>query len=247
MWWDQQYFTLTEGPNSRRPHTQARLLSSLLFIYFSVSFFTPHKFGSCQIGSKAHRLQMYSFTLSQTSPLEEVCSQKAGGGGENKKKKSQSVWLEISNSTDFPDILLYVSNQHLNANVSPARARVIGPESVCVCLTAKCLKCPLSAPLSSSLPAPLSSLWLCCWCICRRHNIRTLVLLIEPICCRLLPRSWYPLDNTLSCNSSLVPLEHLTKKMSSFDLNAPALNAFHSLCYLFPFGPEPFSPFRTHE
>lgn len=107
------------------------------------------------------------------------------------------------------------SNRHLNVNVS--LARVTGPESVCVCLMPKCLKCRLSAPLSFSFSARLSFLWLCCSCLCRRHNIRTLPLLIEPIW--LLPLSPQPLHNTLSQNSSPLPLLHLTK-MSSFDPNA---------------------------
>lgn len=232
----------TAGVHTHKPDS-----SPPFYLYISLSLsLPPINLGVARLDQKRIHFKCTLLLYHKLLHLKRYAHRRRGVGG-RRKKKSQCVWLEISNSTDFPDILLYVSNQHLNANVSPARARVIGPESVCVCLTAKCLKCPLSAPLSSSLPAPLSSLWLCCWCICRRHNIRTLVLLIEPICCRLLPRSWYPLDNTLSCNSSLVPLEHLTKKMSSFDLNAPALNAFHSLCYLFPFGPESFSPFRTHE
>uniref|UniRef100_A0A3P9D218 Uncharacterized protein n=1 Tax=Maylandia zebra TaxID=106582 RepID=A0A3P9D218_9CICH len=47
-----------------------------LYIYFRASFFAPHHqpyphlFGSCQIGSKAHQIQRYSFTLSQTSSVE---------------------------------------------------------------------------------------------------------------------------------------------------------------------------------
>lgn len=191
----------------------------------------PDIFGSCQIGSKAHQLQMDPFSLSQTSPLEEVCSQ-----------KKASVWLEIANSTDFSDTLLYVSNQHLNLNVSLAPAGVIGPESVCVCLTPKCLKCPLSAPLSVSLSTPLSFPWLCCWCICRRHNIRTLVQLIEPICCTLLPLSPYPLDNTLSHNNLLVPLLYLTKKMSSFYLNTPFLMHFIPCAIYFYLGQSLSSP-----
>lgn len=125
--------------------------------------------------------------------------------------------------------------------MSLAPAGVIGPESVCVCLTPKCLKCPLSAPLSFSLSTPLSSLWLCCWCICRRHNIRALVLLIEPICCRLLPVSPHPLD-TLSHNSSLVPLLHLTKKMSSFDLNTLFLMHFIPCAIYFYLGQSLSSP-----
>lgn len=123
-----------------------------LYIYFRASFFAPHLqphphlFGSCQIGSKAHQIQRYSFTLSQTSSVEKV---RRGG-----KKKKQSVWLEISDSTAFPDIPLYVSNQQLNVNASLAPVGTIGAESVCVCLTPKCLKCPLSALLSSPPPLP---------------------------------------------------------------------------------------------
>lgn len=177
-------------------HTRARLLFSLLFIYFCVPSFTPHILGSCQIGSKVDQIQRYSFTPLQMSPLEEVVSQKA-----------ECVIRNLKLHRFFPDILLlYVSNQQLNVNVSLAPAGLIGPESVCVCLTPKCLKCPLSAPLSFSLSIPLSFLWLCCWCICQRHNIRTLVQLIEPICCKLLLLSSHPLDNTLSRHSSLVPL-----------------------------------------
>lgn len=81
VWWDQQYFTLTEGPDSRRPHTDlSALLCSPFYLYISLSLSLPppnpnpplHKFESRQIGSKA--LQMHSFTPLQTSPLEEVRS-----------------------------------------------------------------------------------------------------------------------------------------------------------------------------
>lgn len=89
---------------------------------------------------------------------------------------------------------------------------------------------------------PLSFLWLCRWCICRRHNIRTPVQLIEPICCRLLPLSVLPLDNTLSHNSSLVPLLHLTKKTSSFDLNTPFLMHFIPCAIYFYLGQGLSSP-----
>lgn len=97
-----------------------------------------------------------------------------------KKNKHVSVWLEIWDSTESPDILFYVSNQQQNVNVSLAPARAMGAESVCVCLTPKCLKCPLSARLS---------LWPQCWCMCRRHNNQ----LTEPICGRLLPLSPKPI------------------------------------------------------
>lgn len=97
-------------------------------------------------------------------------------------------------------------------------------------------------PVSFSLSTPLYFFWLCCWCICRRHNIRTLVQLIEPICCRLLPLSPHPLHNTLSHNSLLVPLLHLTKKMSSFDLNTLLLMHFILYAIYFYLGQSLSSP-----
>lgn len=137
-----------------------------------------------------------------------------------KKKAWVSVWLEISNSAASPDILFYVSNQQRNVNVSLAPARAIGAESVCVCLTPKCLKCLLSASLS---------FWLCCWCICRRHNNQ----LTEPICWRPLPLSPNPLDNTFiaqqlacTCLTSYNEDEHIWSEYS-------ALNAFHFVCFFF--------------
>lgn len=126
-----------------------------LYIYFRASFFAPHHqphphlFGSCQIGSKAHQIQRYSFTFFLL--YHRRLQLRGVGGG---KKKKQSVWLEISDSTAFPDIPLYVSNQQLNVNASLAPVGTIGAESVCVCLTPKCLKCPLSALLSSPPPLP---------------------------------------------------------------------------------------------
>lgn len=142
-------------------HTQARLLSSLFFLlFFSVPLslppphplHPPHLSGSCQIGSKAHQIQRCSFYS-----ITDVFTWRK----KKKKKKKQSVWLEISDSTAFPDIPLYVSNQQLNVNASLAAVGMIGAESVCVCLTPKCLKCPLSAllfffpPLLYSFSFPL--------------------------------------------------------------------------------------------
>lgn len=135
-------------------HAQARLLFSHLFIYlFPCLFLCPPPPTSppfirelpdwIKSTSNSKVLFYFFFTLSQTSSVE--------GGG---KKKKQSVWLEISDSTAFPDIPLYVSNQQLNVNASLAPVGTIGAESVCVCLTPKCLKCPLSALLSSPPPLP---------------------------------------------------------------------------------------------
>lgn len=130
-------------------HTQAWCLFSLLLYIFCVSFFTPHKYGSCQIGSKARRLQMESFTLSQVSPLAEVFQ----------KKKKKKDWEFVI--TDFKLCRLSrhsssCSNRHPNVNVS--LAQMIGPESLCVCLMPKCLKCRLCAPLDFSSSTPLSFL-----------------------------------------------------------------------------------------
>lgn len=154
-------------------HTQARLLFFFfnIYIYISVSlsFFAPHKFRSCQIGSKACRLQMYSFySIANFSAWRYALAWK------------KRAWLEIWNSTDFPDVLLYVSNQLLNVNVSLAPVGVIGP---------KCLKCPLSAPLSYSVF--LSSDFVAD--VYAEDTTLRLVQLIEPICCRLLPLSPAPI------------------------------------------------------
>lgn len=173
---DQQYFTPTEGPDSRRPCTSLTpvcLRSSVTVVLYSL-----------------------------TGVSEVWCKKK----GQFVITTLQLCRLSRHSSSCF--------NRHLNINASLARA--IGPESVCVCLMPECLKCQRSAALSFSFSARLSFRRLCCSCICRRHNIRTRPLLIEPIW--LLPLSLHPLHNTLSQNCSPVPLLHPTE-MSSFDLN----------------------------
>lgn len=90
-------------------------------------------------------------------------------------------------------------------------------------------------------PSPLlflsSSL---CWCTCRRYNIRTRLLRIEPIwLLSLHPR---PLANTLLQSSLLAPLLHVSELVWS---EYSALNTSHPLYYLL--GQRPFFPFRTTE
>lgn len=190
---DQQYFTPTEGPDSRRPYTSLTpVLLPFISIFSTSHSLTPtHKLDQKLCGC---RLLLYDRRLNlQRCGVEFVIT-------------TLKLCRLSRHSSRF--------NRHLNINASLARARE--PESVCVCLMPECLKCQRSAPLSFSFSARLSFLRLCCSCICRRHNIRTLPLLIEPIW--LLPLSLHPLHNTLSQNCSPVPLLHPTE-MSSFDLN----------------------------
>lgn len=150
MWWDQQYFTLTEGPDSRRPRTSPTPLLPFIYIFISVPLSLPPTTNLTPIYLGVARLDQKHIKFKGTLLLYHRRLQLRGGG----KKKKQSVWLEISDSTAFPDIPLYVSNQQLNVNASLAPVGTIGAESVCVCLTPKCLKCPLSALLSSPPPLP---------------------------------------------------------------------------------------------
>lgn len=181
---DQHYFTLTEGPDSRRRHTSLTPLHPFIFPPPPTPLPAPPARALADWIKSRNDFKRSRFSFSN-----------AVNNNNNNKNVAVSTSVELCVLCPCVSSCL---KRRRNVNESRVQTWIgVGVFN----MPAECLAIFLLHP-----PTPL--LFRHCYsCICRRHSISTLFVLIEPIW--LEPPSRRPLHNTWWQNTLPAPLLHL--------------------------------------